>query len=80
MASTRRILGEIFDLFMERRHQVLLHNYRVKMAKRIQKAYRRWYESRVENATDPNARHRLKIHNALTVFTVHIHDRSKETA
>ena len=65
---------------MERRHQVLLHNYRVKMAKRIQKAYRRWYESRVENATDPNARHRFKIRNAMTVFTVHIHDHSKESA
>lgn len=77
MANTRRILGEIYDLFMERRHQVLLHNYRVKMAKRIQRAYRRWYQRRVENALDPNARHRLKIHNAMTVFTAHIHDHTQ---
>ena len=80
MANTRRMLGEIYDLFMERRHQVLLHRHRVKMATRIQKAYRRWYARRVENASDPNARHRLKIHNAMTVFTVHIHDHTQASA
>ena len=77
MATTRATLAKVHAAFMERRHQVHLHNYRVKMAKRIQGAYRRWAERKNAAAA---GRLRLTTRSALTILTMHTHEETRKKA
>ena len=78
MAATRTAVGKIYAAFLEHRHQVFLHRYRVRMATRIQKAWARRRTARA--GRDPAGRLRLTTRNALNVFAMHGHEDARSRA